>query len=319
MDKNVSIIHVAVAFDEVYITPVYVLLTSIFVNNRDIHIHVHAIATGVPQADKVSISEFARQQGGAAYFYDISPEVTQGFPVPGPDEPEAYITLAAYYRLFLPRLVPQDIERLLYLDVDTLVIGSLRAVYQSDLGGAAAGAVMEAEVPLRAEIGIRRLEDYFNSGVLLMDLPKWRAQRISEQAITVIATFADKLLYHDQDALNVVFQGTWHRLSAGYNLMKACVPHDLPKRAYRTFLADKVIIHYNGRNKPWHRACENKLRFLYPEYLRQSPRAQVGRYLSKPLTRQGLTKLLYSRALETYFNYPEIGSLWRRVKATLGR
>ena len=319
MDKNVPVIHVAVASDEVYITPVYVLLTSIFVNNRDSYIHVHAIATGVPQAEKVSINEFVCLQGGAAYFYDISPEVMQAFPVPDPEEPEAYTTLATYCRLFLPRFVPQDIERLLYLDVDTLVTGSLKEMYQSDLGGAAAGAVMEVDVPLRSEIGIQRLADYFNAGVLLMDLPKWRAQRVSEQAITVIATFADKLLYHDQDALNVVFQGAWYRLISSYNLTKAYIPHDLPGRAHRAFLIDKVIVHYNGRNKPWHRDCENKLRFLYPEYLRQSPRAQVGRYFPKPLTRQGFAKLLHSQALKTHFNYLKIGSLWRRVKATLHR
>ena len=320
MEKEVPVLHVAVAFDEVYITPIYALLTSLFVSNRDCQIHVHAITSGVSAADKASIAEFARQQEGAAHFYDLSPEVTHGFPVPGPDEPEAYITLASYYRLFFPRLVPPDIARLLYLDADTLVVGSLLDVYQSDLGGAAAGAVMEAEVPLRAEIGIRRLEDYFNAGVLLMDLPRWRAERISERAIEVITTTPPaKLRYHDQDALNVVFQGTWHRLDPRYNLMNAYVPHDLPRRAYRRFLADKVIIHYNGRNKPWHRACENKLRFLYPEYLRQSPRAGAGRYLPKPLNRQGLTTLLRSRALETYFNYPEVGHLWRRVKAALGQ
>ncbi|UOQ76166.1 glycosyltransferase family 8 protein [Hymenobacter sp. 5516J-16] len=249
------------------------------------------------------------------HFYVISPEVTQGFPVPGPDEPEAYITMAAYYRLFFPRLVPQDIKHLLYLDIDMLVIGSLAEMYQTDLGDTAVGAVMEAEVPLRAEIGMRSLEDYFNSGMLLMNLPQWREQQISEQAIEVIVrTPKDVLLYHDQDALNVVFQGSWHRLDSRYNLMKAYIPHDLARRDYRRFLTDKVIIHYNGRNKPWHRACINRLRFLYPYYLRQSPVAHSGQYMAKPLTRESLKQLFHSRVMETYFNYPEVGKLWRQVK-----
>ncbi|WP_216689967.1 glycosyltransferase family 8 protein [Hymenobacter siberiensis] len=319
MQKKATVIHVAIAFDEGYVTPVYVLLTSVFRNNQDCPIQVHAIATDVPAAEKANLVAYARQQGGDMHFYDISPEVMYGFPVPGPDEPEAYITLAAYYRLFFPRLIPQDIERLLYLDVDMLVIGSLREVCETDLGEAVVGAVMEAEVPLRAEIGINRLEDYFNSGMLLMDMPKWRDQLITEQAIQVIITQAEKLLYHDQDALNVVFNGGWHRLDSRYNLMKAYIPHDLPKREYRKFLADKIIIHYNGRNKPWHRACENKLRFLYSEYLWQSPSAKAGQFIMKTITRQGMVNLLYSRALETYFNYPEVGQAWRKLKAALGR
>ncbi|WP_165370578.1 glycosyltransferase family 8 protein [Hymenobacter persicinus] len=320
MSSALPVIHVAIAFDEGYIKPVYVLLASIFVNNRDARIEVHAIATEVPEAEKAKMVAYAREQGGDMHFYTVGPEVTKGFPVPGPDEPEAYITMAAYYRLFLPHLLPHSIERLLYLDIDILVVGSLLPVYQTELGDTAAGAIMEAEVPLRDEIGIRSLEDYFNSGVLLMALPQWRAQRITERALEIIrATPADKLKYHDQDALNVVFNGTWHRLDSRYNLMKAYIPEDLAKRDYRKFLADKVIIHYNGRNKPWHRACINKLRFLYPEYLRQSPIAHTGQYLPKPISRQGMVALARSRALETYFNYPEVGRVWRRLKGALGR
>jgi len=319
METNTPAIHVALAFDKGYVTPVYVLLASIFANNRASRLQVHAIATDVPAPEKEQLVAYARQQGGNMHFYELSPEVTQGFPVPGPDEPEAYITLAAYYRLFFPRLIPQDIERLLYMDVDMLVIGNLLELYQTDLGGVAVGAVLDTEMPSRAEIGIADMNDYFNSGLLLMDLPKWRAERISERAIEVIVTLADKLDYHDQDALNVVFHGGWQRLAPRYNLMKAYIPHDLAKRDYAKFLADKVIIHYNGRNKPWHRACENKLRFLYPLYLHQSPRARMGRYLPKPLTRDSLVKLIYSRALETYFNYPEIGTVWRRAKGLLGK
>lgn len=315
MSDSRPVLHLAIAFDIGYVRPVYVLLASIFTNNRDCQIQLHAIATEVPEAEKAKIQAYARQQGGDMHFYTVGPEVTQGFPVPGPDEPEAYITIAAYYRLFLPHLLPQSIKRLLYLDIDILVVGSLLTMYQTPMGDTAVGAVMEIEVPLRDEIGITRLEDYFNSGVLLMALPQWRTQHITEKALEVIRnTPATTLKYHDQDALNVVFQGAWHRLDSRYNLMKAYIPHDLARRDYQRFLADKVIIHYNGRNKPWHRACENKLRFLYPQYLRQSPVARFGQFLPKPLSRQTMASLVRSRMLETYFNYPEIGAVWRRMK-----
>ncbi|WP_019947786.1 glycosyltransferase family 8 protein [Hymenobacter aerophilus] len=319
MEKITPAVHIALAFDEGYIMPVYVLLASVFANNQDCRIHVHAIAKGVPAAEKAQLVAYARKQGGDMCFYELNADVTQGFPVPGPDEPEAYITLAAYYRLFFPRLIPQDIDRLLYMDVDMLVVGNLLELYQTDLGGVAVGAVLDTEMPSRAEIGIADMDDYFNSGLLLMDMPRWRAQRISERAIEVIRRLAAKLDYHDQDALNVVFAGGWHRLDKRYNLMKAYIPPNLARRDYQNFLADKVIIHFNGRNKPWHRACENKLRFLYPHYLRQSPRAGQGRYLPKPLTRKALGQLLRSRMLETYFNYPEVGAVWRLVKRKLGR
>lgn len=312
MAQQPPVIHIAIAFDEGYITPVYALLTSIFLNNRDSPIQLHAIATEVPDAEKLKIISYARSQGGDVRFYELSEDITQGFPVP--DKSEAWLTLATYYRIFFPRLLASDIERLLYLDVDTTVVGGLSDLYRTDIGDAAIGAVMEAEMPLRTELGIFRTEDYFNAGVLLMNLPRWRTLRITEKSMDVISAHPEKLEYCDQDALNMVFQGQWYRLNSRYNVMKAYIPYDLPKRAYRQFLTDKVIIHFNGRSKPWHRTCDNKLRFLYPEYLRQSPHARAKQYVKKAFTRQMVGKLLYSRALETYFNYPEIGTIWRLVK-----
>lgn len=314
MREQPSVIHVAIAFDKGYITPVYVLLTSIFFNNQGCQFEIHAIATDVPKEEKVKITAFSRQYGGNVHFYELSPEATRGFPVP--DAHEAYITLATYYRLFFPRLIPQVIERLLYLDVDMLVVGSLQGLYQAEMGGATVGAVTEAEMPARPEIGIIKPESYFNAGLLLMNVPKWRSQYITEQALEIITNQPDILQYHDQDALNIVFKNKWYRLDSRYNLMKAYIPQNLPKYDYLKFLADKVVVHYNGRNKPWHRACENKLRFLYSIYLRQSPLAHTNQYVRKAMTRQVIMRLLYSRALETYFNYPEIGTLWRKVKNT---
>ncbi|UPL49833.1 glycosyltransferase family 8 protein [Hymenobacter sublimis] len=317
MEQQKPTVHLAIAFDEGYITPVYVLLTSIFHHNAGQQIELHAIASDVPVADKEAIAAYVRQQGAQLHYYELDADTTRNFPVP--DKSEAWLTLATYYRLFFAQLAPPDVERLLYLDIDSLVVGDLTEVYQADIGSAVIGAVMEAEMPLRTELGIYRLEDYFNAGILLINLPQWREQRTTAQIMKIIAAHPEKLEYCDQDALNMHFQGRWHRLDCRYNLMKAYIPHDLAKRDYRRFLADKVIIHYNGRNKPWHRACENKLRFLYLEYLRQSPRAKQAQFVPKPMTRLEMKKLLCSRVLETYFNYPEVGRVWRRVKGALGK
>ncbi|UOQ76167.1 glycosyltransferase family 8 protein [Hymenobacter sp. 5516J-16] len=317
MEQQNPTVHLAIAFDEGYLTPAYVLLTSIFLHNAGQQIAIHAIASDVPASDKEAMAAYVRQQGGQIHFYELDADITKNFPVP--DKREVWLTLATYYRLFFAQLVPADIERLLYLDIDSLVVGSLAEIYQADIGSAVIGAVTEAEMPLRTELGIHRLEDYFNAGILLMHLPRWREQHTTEQIMQIIAAHPEKLEYCDQDALNMHFRGSWHRLDSRYNLMKAYIPHDLAKRDYRRFLTDKVIIHYNGRNKPWHRACENKLRFLYPEYLRQSPRAKQGQFVPKPITRPEMKKLLYSRVLETYFNYPAVGRVWRRVKGALGK
>jgi lipopolysaccharide biosynthesis glycosyltransferase len=313
MKDKETIIHVAIAFDEGYITPVFVLLTSIFLNNKECQIIVHAIATDVSEKTKDEIIAYCRHQENEAYFYEVNQDAMRNFPVP--DSKEAYITLATYYRLFFPIIISDNIKTLLYIDVDTLVLGNLKQLYQSDIGNFVIGAVMEAEMPPRPEIGILNIENYFNAGILLIDLEKWRKQHITEQALNIITTQPHQLQYHDQDALNIIFNGKWHRLEKKYNLMKAYIPCDLAKADYFTFLLDKIIIHYNGRNKPWHRACENKFRFLYLKYLKASPRSYDSRYMKKKITKEGLVKLAYSRVLEVYFNYPTIGLFWRKIKS----
>ncbi len=117
----------------------------------------------------------------------------------------------------------------------------------------------------------------------------------------------------------MLFQGTWYRLDWRYNVLNEYIPHDLPQRDYQRFLADKVIIHYTGTPKPWHWACENKLRFLYRQYAQLLPGAYVKPYSNKKVSWQGMAKLLSSRALETYFNHPQVGQAWRRVKSILGK
>jgi lipopolysaccharide biosynthesis glycosyltransferase len=312
-----SDVHLAIAFDEGYVTPVYVFLASLFANNPAATLTVHAIATGVSDKEKEGLQHFARKHRAEVIFYTVGPELTANFPLP--DRPGAYITLATYFRLFFPQLLDQAIPRLIYIDVDTLIVGDLTALYNHPLDGKVIAAIPEAEMEPRPDIEFPNLADYFNAGVLLMDLPQWRAQDITKQALDVIATYGERLRYHDQDALNLVFRGNWQRADARFNLMKAYIPHDLPRRAFGDYLRDKVVIHYNGALKPWHRACENRFRYLYQQYLQQSPQAQGPRYQPRKMSYQALNRLVRSRSLELYFDYPALGQAWRRVKSLLHR
>jgi len=317
MKKTESDIHIAIAFDEGYVIPVYVFLTSLFANNSACKITVHAIATGVSHSEKEGLQQFAFKHNAQIIFYTIGPELTANFPLP--DRPGAYITLATYYRLFFPQLIDQNISRLIYIDVDTLIVGDLITLYDSLLGGKVIAAVKEAEMEPRPDIDFANLNDYFNAGVLLIDLLEWRAQDITKQALDIITTYGERLKYHDQDALNLVFRGSWQRVDNRFNLMKAYIPHDLPRRAFDNYLHDKVIIHYNGALKPWHRACENKFRYLYSKYLLQSPMASNKHYVKKKITMQGARRLIFIRTLEIYFNYPEVARFWRNFKRLASR
>jgi lipopolysaccharide biosynthesis glycosyltransferase len=313
---NSQSIDVAICFDEGYVPYVYVLLTSLFQHHTDVRVTVHALAPRISATDQEAIRLFVAQQGGQICFYALDTSLMQGFALP--DHATAYFTLANYYRLFFADLVTPELERLLYLDIDTLVVGSLKPLFQIDLSTFALGAVQDADMHVRLDLGITIKADYFNSGVLLINLPQWRQQRITERACDIAIRYPEKVKgWVDQDALNLLLQGHWYRLNGCYNVMNGAIPADLPRREHAQFLADKVVIHFTGTPKPWHWACDSKFRYLYQHYAHGLLQARVHRNSAKKLSSQQLLQLAKSRMLEIYFDYPEIGRFWRKLKSNV--
>jgi lipopolysaccharide biosynthesis glycosyltransferase len=242
-------VNLALAFDKGYITPFNVLLTSIFKNNRGNKIKIHVIATGVNEVEQRAIIDYAEKNGHEIAFYEVDHATISKFSLP--DHEGAYLTAAVYYRLFFASLVPQDVDRLIYIDVDTLVVGNLAELAAADIGHYPIGAVIDTDMPVRTDLGIHSTEDYFNSGVMLIDRARWLEQKITEQCIQVIHDEPERIKqYADQDVLNMVLMNNWYKLDSRFNLMRLYVPNEVPKRDFNKFLADKIVVHFNGR-KPW--------------------------------------------------------------------
>jgi len=291
MNKNT--IHIALTFDEKYITPFFVVLTSIFSNNPNSQFQVHAIATGVSLAEKDRIRTFVQQHQSKIFFYEVNTKQLQGLVVPE----NSHLSLAMYYRLFLPFLVPEPIEKLLYLDTDIVVIGSLKELYHTNLYNLSFGAVPEVSATKnRPDLGIYEEDIYFNSGVLLMNIPEWKKQRITEKALQYVQENPEKLIYPDQDALNVVVANQYYKLSGKYNVLPFDIPEYLPIKKYKTFLQDKVIMHYTLKEyKPWSILSTHHFNYLYKKYFRQSPQAKEKLYTDVEITPKFMFRLAKSK------------------------
>jgi lipopolysaccharide biosynthesis glycosyltransferase len=313
MTSQRNIVHLALAFDENYITPFYVLLTSLFANNKSSNIVVHVIVSGIGGGDKNSIIAYVQRNGAEIYFYDIDLDYVSELIVPEKDENP--LTGAMYYRLFFPFLVSPEIIRLLYIDVDTLVVGNLSELINLDLDGKPVGAVTDTDMPVRSDLGIYSAEDYFNSGVLLIDIGRWKEQKISEKALKIISEEPEKIKnYPDQDALNIALHDNWYKLERKFNLMRLYVPNEVPKRQFTSFLQGQKIIHYNGK-KPWFSDCEHRLRPIYQQYARLSPRPEASSIAHVKLSKEKRNILRRSRLVEFYFDHPELVAVWRKLKA----
>ncbi|MGH9277958.1 MAG: glycosyltransferase family 8 protein [Acidimicrobiales bacterium] len=186
-----------------------------------------------------------------------------------------HYTSAILARLHLSEVLPDDVERVVYLDADTLVLDDLAQLYALDLGSAGMGAVINQGSETRCLVIDESAREYpygaqppgyFNSGVLIIDMNKWRADEVTQQALWLYRRFGLKLHSPDQDILNIIFAGRWRSLPAKWNKMiEVHKKYDEHRTSYLT--RREGIVHYVGRVKPWHREFPHRsLLDLYLEY-----------------------------------------------------
>lgn len=188
-------------------------------------------------------------------------------------------------RLALDQLIPDNIERVLYLDGDTINIGSLGELWRIDMHGAALGACIEATADRkrRSRLGMESIP-YINSGVLLMDLVQWRKQGTGKRILEYYKENNGKLVSCDQDAINGALKGQIFYLPPQYNFYNIywSYPYKILKRRmgtafyYSEFevkkaIASPVIIHYLGEERPWRKGNKHKYRMFYKQYLKKTP------------------------------------------------
>ncbi len=197
-----------------------------------------------------------------------------------------YLPTAALFRLRIGNLLPDEIERVLYIDSDVAVRQPLDELWETDLSGCVLGAVRDPVVPWAAapaglpwaEIGVAPNTPYFNSGVLVIDAGLWRSQRISENALQLLARH--RFLYGDQCALNAVLAGNWTPLGPRWNIQAGHLASGRslawvtePQETLAAAIDDPAIVHFNtsSMRRPWEHQCTHPYRDLWFEYLDLTP------------------------------------------------
>ncbi len=176
---------------------------------------------------------------------------------------------ATYLRLAMPEVVDRD--RVLYLDADILVTGDLRPLLRTPLSGRPLGAVRDPQNPIVRygiglpgwrELGVPGDREYFNSGVLLMDLPACAEYKIFQRCDEFLTRYPGHVRFWDQDALNWAADDNWLRLPRRWNTFPMSAILLLPGDQYRAehvlpvaeLIADEPtahVLHFAGGGKPW--------------------------------------------------------------------
>jgi lipopolysaccharide biosynthesis glycosyltransferase len=260
--------------DNRYVMPTGVLMHSIGVHNQEpIKYHI-LVGEEFEEQNRSSLEQEAAKTGSTCYFYSIDKSVTSHLPF-GREGMPRHVSIATYYRLFITEVLPKDIHRILYLDGDMIVRHSLSDLWNYDLEGSPLGAVHDMAEPLNAQrLGI---ENYFNAGTLLINLDFWRENLCLPRFIDYIAQRGNEIVLHDQDVLNVVFDGQVKWLPLSYNFQNGFIlaePHKQYDRSLQSEIDicknDPAIIHYTVYNKPWNVACFHPYRDEWRRYQKQT-------------------------------------------------
>ena len=304
-------INIAIAFDENYANLALVLLTSIFSNNKEKSFNIHVIANNVSNHKKTEIESFVHHHHSRVHYYDDSQIDFKRLPI----HKDSHLSVTTYCRLFFASVIPTHVKKLIYLDVDIVVIGALQELYDIDMGERAVGAVLDYGTKTYPLLGIHEKYKYFNAGVLLINVEEWKKQQVTERVLEFIYQNPEKLRLGDQDAMNAVLLDCWYQLPSKYNVTTLDIPKQLSRLKYQSFITDKVIIHYTmGKHKPWRFLNKNKLRFLYYHYLKLSPVKNKEKYSDFSMKPSVLYRFLKIRVEERLVDHPKFYKIAKKAK-----
>ena len=253
------------------------------VNNSDVQIYV--LTEGLKPENEKIIREEVDDKGGRVEFCIVDSSIVENFPMPEGAGLQ-HISRATYYRLLISDLLPETVEKVIYMDCDIIVNKSIQELWDTDLSGYALAACKQIGFGYEAErLGYPIEYGYFNAGVNMINLTYFREHNVSEQLIKYIADNYSKIKYHDQDTLNAVLYDKtlhimpqWNMTSIIYSFCLSMrgdarngkVICDYKDEKNNALLNKKnpPVVHYVSKPKPWQKDCVHPLYNLYYQYAR---------------------------------------------------
>lgn len=251
-------IDVVFASDNNYAQHVAVAGASLLLNTEyPEKINIYILNDTISSENCRRIEETITCLRGNVTFISVDTKQISGF-VSG------HLSKAAYLRLLIPSLLPENITKAIYFDTDLVVLDDVQRLWGISLQGKPLGAVCDYGIMASKRmvkqkfetLGLPEGDTYFNSGMLVMDLVQWRSFGYDRKVVECI--LQNQFRHHDQDALNKVFLHNWHELPLRWNVippvfslpLKVLLRHNMRSEAIKA-LKNPAVFHWAGRYKPW--------------------------------------------------------------------
>ena len=256
-----GMIHIAYALNDKYAEMTCVSMCSVLANCEDSEIVFHLFSEQLSREHTEKLADLNKvRKNTSVFFHDICIDddlfITAEYVGLGAPN----LTKEAYAPVLFPELLP-DLEKLLFLDCDTIIEGNIARLWEIDLDGALVGMVpdysLEPKETKKQILGIGENGVYFNTGVILMNLPglrRFELSRIVSENVGCLykqTTEAGLNWFADQDVLNNALRGKIKKLPMRYNsyFWKSLPLGEHIDECIEAFL-NPVIVHFLGTPKP---------------------------------------------------------------------
>lgn len=235
-------IHLVTVTNNTYAEPLAVMLNSVLENKVSKNpLKIYVITSKLSPQNKSLLAKTVGKFNLKIKFILIDPTIYKDF------KTVYYLTKETYYRISIPDLLNEKIQKVIYLDSDIIVKTDITKLWNINIDNYFLAAVEDFWVKdsRNRYLSMPRETKYFNAGVLLINLKKWREKHIKNKVIEFIKTKSSRIKFCSQDPLNAILYDKWLQLEPKWNFM----PHYL---AYPDLKNIKpAIIHYAGLKKPW--------------------------------------------------------------------
>ncbi|MCP4081532.1 MAG: glycosyltransferase family 8 protein [Planctomycetaceae bacterium] len=276
-DPSLTEVVVVCACDDNYAMPLTVMLHSAAKNlDSGSRLSVYFIDGGISESSWQAIKETLVDFEVSVYSLKPDYSLVEHL------HTSHHVTPAAYLRLLTAEMLPAYVHKAIYLDSDLLVCDDLTHLWNLPLGDQYCLAVPDiacpyvdarlgcknfrlanpylaafSPIPNYQDLGLDGTAEYFNSGVMVLNLEQWRQDQVAIRMLDCLEENREHVWCWDQYALNVVFHGNWGRLPVRWN--QGAHVLDYPSLAscpvdraeFQQMLDNPGIIHFTTEFKPW--------------------------------------------------------------------
>ena len=278
--------NVAYASDNNFAQIMGISIISLFENNTDIeNMTVYIIDDKIKKENKNKLLLISEKYRRKIVFLPIPDfEKLEEIKI----QTNARWSRSAFSRLFLEKIIPKDVKKILYLDCDTIVNGSLKSLYDTELGDYYCAGVSDCiSNAHKKNVGLSSSDYYINSGVMLISLDNWRKKQLYKTFSEFIRKLGGKIPYVDQGVINGTISEKIMPIALKYNCFSALFDFTYPElikyRKPHSFYGEEeyifakenpVIIHFTSSyfsTRPWIEGCRHPFVKKWLKYKAASP------------------------------------------------